>query len=335
MQMKVITGLLCLCLGCSVTGLAQGVTKRGTTAAPFLQIGVGARSAALGGAFTALSDDGSALYWNPAGIDRFQANEFDANYSKWIADMSFFNAGGVLHLGEFGSFGLSVTTLATPRMEIRTVEDPEGLGTYFDAADIAIGATYAKMLTDRFSFGVTFKYIDRRIWHLSADGMAVDFGAQYTMPWSPLKIGMSITNFGSKLRLEGADIMTFQDIDPAKAGNNDAVMSQLYTKEWALPLTFRFGMALEAVRTSSHAVTVVADYVHPNDNNESANVGVEYVFENFLALRAGYQNLFLTDSEQSLTYGGGVSYEGTSVNYAYVKMEHLNYVHQFTVSIQF
>jgi hypothetical protein len=335
MHMKVITGLLCLCIVCAASAQAEGVSKRGTTAAPFLQIGVGARATSLGGAFTALANDGSALYWNPAGIDVFQANEFDANYSQWIAGMKFFNAGGVLHLGGFGSVGLAVTTLATPMMEIRTIEDPEGLGTYFDAADLAIGATYAKMLTDRFSFGVTVKYIQRRIWHMTADGVAADFGAHYTLPWSPMKIGMCISNFGSKLRLQGADIQIFHDIDYTKAGNTDAVMAQLYTKEWALPLAFRFGTAIEMVRSSSHALTAVADYVHPNDNNESVNTGLEYVFEDFFSLRAGYENVFLDDSETGMTFGGGISYAGTAVQYAYVKMKHLNYVHQFSVNIQF
>ena len=38
----------------------------GTRSAEFLTLGAGARAEAMGQAFTAVADDGSALYWNPA-----------------------------------------------------------------------------------------------------------------------------------------------------------------------------------------------------------------------------------------------------------------------------
>lgn len=53
----------------------------GTAAANFLNLGIGARAEAMGGAFTALADDGAALYWNPAGLSQIEDTHIVATYS--------------------------------------------------------------------------------------------------------------------------------------------------------------------------------------------------------------------------------------------------------------
>ena len=40
-----------------------GVDKAGTTAAKFLSIGVGSKATGMGGAFTSIADDATAMYW--------------------------------------------------------------------------------------------------------------------------------------------------------------------------------------------------------------------------------------------------------------------------------
>ena len=47
---------------------AYGVNKTGTTSAKFLSIGVGSNAVGMGGAYTAVADDATAMYWNPAGL---------------------------------------------------------------------------------------------------------------------------------------------------------------------------------------------------------------------------------------------------------------------------
>jgi hypothetical protein len=254
---------------------------------------------------------------------------------NWIADMDFIYAGLVIKAGSAGTFGVSVTSLSTPEMLVRTVDQPEGLGWRFDAADMAIGLSYAKNLTDRFTFGGSFKYIQRRIWHMEANAIAADFGILYSLPWRGARIGMSITNFGSKLQMQGVDAVVPTDIDPTMAGNNGTVLAQLRTKEWALPLTFRFGVGYDVIKSANHKVVVAADYLHPNNNEESANVGIEYGFHETLTLRAGYQSLFMQDAEEGLTLGLGLNQSGIGFDYAYSAFVHLGNVHQFSVRIVF
>ncbi len=311
------------------------VSKVGTTAAPFLEFSVGSRATAMGGAYTAVANDATALYWNPAGISSIPTGEVTFNYLKWLAGMTFTFTGGVLNAGSFGAFGLSITSLATPDMVVRTVDEPEGLGTRFDAGDLAIGLTYARQLTDRFSFGSTFKFIQRRIWHMSANGIAMDFGVLYTMPWDRVKMGMSILNFGSKLQIRGVDALVFTDIDPSKAGNNTAVLAHLRTKTWSLPILFKFGLAYTVLNNHYNHIIVSGDFLHPNNNYESANIGMEYAFLNRFFLRLGYNSLFLKESENGLTFGLGVLYQRINMGYSYARMKHFNFVQQFSIGIQF
>ncbi|RJP66695.1 MAG: hypothetical protein C4539_11035 [Ignavibacteriales bacterium] len=311
------------------------VSKVGTTAAPFLQIGVGSRAAALGEAYTSVTDEASSLYWNPASIDFFANNEVQFNYSDWLADMKFLNAIAVLHIDSYGSFGLSVTSLSTPEMVVRTVDYPEGIGSRFDAADIAMGLSYSKKLTDRFAFGATFKYINRRIWNMNANAIAMDFGIIYKLPLDNMQLGMSILNFGSKLQIQGSDAMVYTDIAEDVIGNNTQILSQLMTKEWALPLSLRFGLSYKVIESEQHHLLLASDYIHPNDNFSSLNFGGEYGFLNHFFVRAGYKSLMLDNAEDGLTFGGGIKYAFFGIDYSYVKMKHLKYVQQFSIKISF
>ena len=71
------------------TLLAQSVSRVGTTAAPFLKIGVGARALAMGEASVTQASDVTALYWNPAGLGVMKRNQFILNHYEYIADLSF------------------------------------------------------------------------------------------------------------------------------------------------------------------------------------------------------------------------------------------------------
>jgi type IX secretion system protein PorV len=319
----------------------QTVSKVGTTVGDFLQIGVGARAAAQGGAFVAAVDDITALYWNPAGLARIAGSEVVVSHSQWLADITFDYVGIGLQMGGLGAVGISLTMLGTPDMLVRTVDRQDGTGESFDAADLAVALTYSRTVTDRFSVGGSVKYIHQRIWHSAASGFAFDLGTQFrTDFFGGMTIGASLFNFGSEMRLDGRDLRTFVDPDPTQLGNNSRVPANFEMDSFALPLNFQFGITTHPIATRMHQLTVSVDALHPSSNNESVNLGMEYGYQDRVLFRTGYQALFLAEAEGGFSAGFGVKqplFDGKTarLDYAYRAVGRLGGVHIVGLAMSF
>ena len=321
---------------------SQNVSKTGTTAASFLEIGVGAAANGMGGAFVGLVNDASALYWNVGGIATLTQYEVILVHTDWIADTKFDYAGLIITLGDFGNFGLSFTSLSMGDMKVRTVEQPEGTGENFSAGDIAIGISYARHLTDRFSVGITAKYIKQSIWHMSSSAFAVDAGTIFkTDLLGGLTIGAVLSNFGTPMRLDGRDTRYFIRVDETKQGSNERIPTNIELDSWDLPLHFQIGVSLPAFQYDNNKLTVSADAIVPNNDYQSLNVGAEFSFMDFFLLRGGYNSLFLMDAEGGLSFGAGVNSKmllSTAIvnfDYAFRDFGKLKNVHTFSVGIKF
>lgn len=307
----------------------------GTSGAQFLQIPVGARPAAMAGAYTAQASDASALFWNPAGIVHVPANDVLFAHTEWWATIRLNHAAFVHTLEDVGSFGASLTVLTMDKMEVTTELEPEGTGRFFDAQDLMIGATFARRLTEDFSAGVTVKYVSQRIWNETAGGFAFDVGTQYRIGYRDLTIAMSMTNFGSDLRYDGLDLNRRYDENPGQA-NNRLTPARLAAEDYPLPLHFQVGLSMTALSVEEMDVVVAADVTHPNDNDERINIGTELRFLEHLFLRGGYR--FGYDTE-SLTLGAGVSVPlgetRLTFDYAYAAYDLLPNINRFSLGVRF
>ena len=315
-------------------------SKTGTTAAQFLKIGIGARSVGMGEAFVATADDISAIYWNPAGLAALTNNEAIFFHSDWLAGINYDFAAISVPLGEWGSLGGFFSALTVPDDKVRTVHDPEGTGELFGASDIALGVSYARKITDRFSFGMNVKYIKEKIWNMSSSAVAMDVGTIYRSQFHDLRIGMMMSNFGTQMQMAGRNALLFVDVDPTINGNNEMIRAHLEMEKWDIPLQFRVGMAFDPIRNSLMRLTVGADAVHPNDNNEFINTGFEYAFKEMLFLRGGYRGYGMNQMEGGLTMGGGFQYGFGStakihLDYAYVDYGRLSSVNRYSISVEF
>ncbi len=306
----------------------------GTSGAQFLQIPIGARAEAMGGAVVGYIDDASSVFWNPAGIAKVKNVQVFFSYMDWFSLFNHSAASLVYTNEDFGSIAGSVIMFNTSDMEITTELEPNGTNRYFDASDMAIGVTYARFLTDKFNVGVTVKYIYQQIWNETADGFAFDIGTQYTLDFQNLTIAMSMTNFGGDLRFEGSDLAVnySSDIYPQAR----ITPAQLATEEYPLPLNFQLGIAFDVFEADFVKMRADIDATHPNDNDEQLLFGTEFSFFDRFYLRGGYK---FNDDEQSFAFGAGanvmVSESAIYFDYAYSVYDLLPSVNTISLKLLF
>lgn len=336
-----ICALSFLVVAISSAQFSQGTTKVGTTVAQFLKIGAGARSLGMGGSAAALEGDVYSIYWNPGALARIEGDGAASfTHAAWIADINFDFAAASLSIGDFGVLGISVTSLGVPQDIVRTEDHPNGDGRVWDANDFALGVTYARALTDRFSIGATFKYIRQGIWNESAQGVAFDIGTIYTTQFNDMKIGASISNFGTKMRLQGPDL-TFNNTPEGQLGQGPQnIPAEYATDYYDIPLSFRLGLSMDVFKSELMRTTVAVDATHPNDNSEYINSGVEFGFRETFFARVGYKSLFLPNSEEGLTWGAGVSAAVSSstamkVDYAFANYGRLKNVQYVSLTVTY
>ncbi len=355
--MKIHTMLLTLVLltaGVVPEQAAAKITpvKKGTTAASFLEIGVGSAGVGVGSAYTTMCEDVSAIYWNPAKLAYVRGLETMFMIQPWLVDINFSFLGAALPVPGIGVFGLGITMLNSGDIAETTMEYQEGTGSSYNATDMAIGMCFARELTDRFSFGFSGKYIYQRISTMSASALALDLGVHVVTPFferpasnvQGLRIGMCISNYGGKMRLNGDDTYIAVDPDLNNGGNNELIEADYRTDAYNLPAVFRVGIAYDIFNLKHHRWTIAADALHPNNNYEYVNAGMEYDMTYFgnlkLQFRGGYKTLLLEDSNQGLAFGFGIQYKyrglsGLRFDYGYSDMRELGKVNSYTISLLF
>jgi hypothetical protein len=299
-----------------VPGAAFGATKPfekvGTYAAQFLKIGVSARATAMGNAFTAVANDASAAYWNPAGIVDVPRTQVGLSHTLWPADINLDYASAVFHTTFFpGTFAVSARSLSMDPMIERTVYRPEGTGREFDAGDMAFGVSYSKFFTDRFSSGVTLNFLHLGLADKSVNTTAIDFGLIYRMGIQGVRLGMMIQSLGSEVNFD--------------------------SRSSKMPTVFKVGLSMKGYEAGAHRVLLSGEFGHPSDNKEHTNLGMEYSFNQFGFLRAGYN--FGYDSHE-LSWGAGMHVDTSqtssiTVDYSWVDMGFLGSVNRFSVGFVF
>ncbi|MBN2410163.1 PorV/PorQ family protein [candidate division KSB1 bacterium] len=323
-----------------LAGYSYPQSKVGTTAASFLGISVGPRATAMGGAFTGIADDATSLYYNPGGISRSGKSQFVFAYTNWLVDTDFSWIGLVFNFDGTNALGVSLTQLNYGEDDVTTVTDPEGTGERWGATDFTAALSYARNLTDRFSIGGNVKYIQEKLWNETATAFALDIGLLYITEFNDMRIGMSISNFGTDLKMDGKDLLKRVDIDPETIGHNENIVSRLKTDPWPLPLFFRVGLAMDVIRSENLSFTTAIDAVRPSDNSEILNVGGELNFSNLLYLRGGYKSLFRDESEEGLTLGLGLnivtgSLFSWTMDYTYADFGLLEDIHMYSLGVSF
>lgn len=335
-----------LCLGAA--GLALGAfgvptagAQSGTAAAEFLEIPIGARATAMGGAFGATASDGTAMYWNPAGIARLQDQTATFEYAQWYAGVDV-NYAAVTSQTRLGTIGVGLTSVRFDDMDVisETTNDQQPTGETFTAGSYALSVSYANALTDRFAIGGTVKVVREQIANSAATGVAFDVGTLFTTPFRGVRLGASILNYGSKMKITGSDLNVPFDPLPGQNGNNGNVPSRIETDRYNMPLLMRVGVASDVYQQAGTRLTLAVDALAPSSAAQHLNLGAELgLLGGLVQLRGGYQELFMADSDRSFTLGGGLRYQfgrlDLAADYAYEASQYFNGVNRLAFALNF
>jgi len=333
---------------------SQTINRYGTTAASFLEIGIGSGPNAMGEAQVAVANDVSSIYWNPAGLSNLRGPSAIFMIQPWVVDISMLFTGGAFVIPNVGIIGLGLTQIDYGEMDVTTLDYQDGTGEKFKATDMATAITFSRKIVSWFSFGSSIKYIRSNIWHSSASAVAVDLGVIVDTEFfsrtqkreNGLKIGMSISNYGTRMKYDGIDLYQPIDISEYEDGNYGDVAGAFRTSEWELPLIFRIGISAQPIVTDFMKLTIATDALHPNNNIESVNLGtsLDYKIPGIGevsvrgGIKSGMDKLFIDSRQFGVMTGVGLKLfylgnQSISIDYLYKSMGILGNVQAYTVSI--
>jgi long-subunit fatty acid transport protein len=270
-----------------VAAPAGALEKIGTTSMQMLKVPIGVRGIGMGNAMAGIVNDAEAVWWNPGALTEVDNDQAIIGQINMPADVHLNSLVWAHRFGDYQTACLQAINLFTGDMPVRTYERPTGTGESFIASDLAIGAGYARKLTDRFSLGGNVRYLHSTLEEVNYDGVAVDLGTLYKTGLRSLRLGMAIQNLGPEVKYSGS----YADYR-GMASNNGQLLEQSF--EGAnLPTMFRLGIGFnffemfKVEHGADHDVNVAAEMNHPNDNRERLNLGAEYGWRQRLFLRAG------------------------------------------------
>jgi Uncharacterised protein family (UPF0164) len=338
-------------------GTTQDNTAYGTTSAEFLLLGAGARGTALGGAYTAIANDPSALYYNPAGAALMTRPGALFGTYDYVAGTRY-SWGGIAFPfdGASKAFGVQLGTFGFKDQPVYTAGQPDGTGATYSVSETFVGLTYAQNFSDRFSAGLTGKFIADNLGDANGRAFAVDFGTNFhaALNGHPVKFSFVLANLGTNIGYSGNALNGGVGRTPLPGEQDVPSLPQparLRTKSFPLPTTFRVGLAYDVLTATSSRLTLLSDFNQPNNSRAGFSGGLEFASRNLggspfsAALRGSYSyyasnNLSpktlptaMSDEEnlQGLAAGGGLSYgQGTfslSVDYAFKYMGILGATH--------
>lgn len=285
--------------------VASGLSKTGSSVGQFLLIEPSARIAAMGNVGVAICDGIQSVYYNPGALGRFRERTVQLTHSEWFAGIDYDYAAIAVPVGGYGNIFSSVTSLNSGEIDVRTVEKPLGTGERYTVSDVALSVGFGRAFSDRFAAGALVNYVGETIWHTSMKTLTLNVGGVYRLTEQGLQLGSSICNYGANASFNGRDLAMQYDNDPSRYGDNSALPGEKYTGEYPVPVLFRVGLSMPKRLSAASDLLVAVNAFHPSDNDESVSLGAEWTWKQAFALRAGYQNLFLGDSEVGLTLGAG------------------------------
>ena len=306
-----------------------GGQRAGTSVFTFLNIGVSARAVGMGESVVALNQDASSVYYNPATIAQISDTELSLTQIKWPAGINYDFLSFTRRFIKNHYLGFNAGILHMEPMAETTEFHPDGTGNYFFFQDRFFGLTYGAKMTDRFSFGLTFKYVSENLAGYAMDALLMDIGTFYWTGFRSLRFCASLSNFGKTVGPNGNYKKTILD------QSSGSEISELTSFEkFSPPTQFRVGAAIDPLDSKQQKLTCSVQLNHPVDNAEYIVAGFEYSYAKIIFLRMGQK---FNKQEENFTFGIGILVPlgpfNLSVDYGYANFDHLSDPKRFSIGL--
>lgn len=284
----------------------------------FLAIGVGGRPLGMGGAFVSLVSDVTAGYWNPGALALIQYPQLSVMHDERFGNLVNYDYGSIaIPWGPKVSFGLSVIRLGVDDVPNTNgaLIDLNGNGyldpgeridyskiKFFNAADYAFFLTYSKKQSEKLSYGVNLKVINRSLDEGSAWGVGFDVGAIYS-PMANFRVGanlMDLTTTYLAWNTGRKELIT----PTAKVGGSYDIT---IFKTGRITPAVDFDVRFENRKFASLA--------HLGPVSFDMHAGLEYGFKDLFAVRVGYNDV------KQLTLGAGIKLPKLNIDYSFAKFD--------------
>lgn len=277
----------------------------GETAANFLKIGIGAQSAGMGGAYTAVAEGAVASFWNPANMARLEKGDLVLGHQSWLQDIAL----------EYGSisFGLREDWVGNASIVYMGYGDIPGYDAFgnstgqISAYDMMASVSGSYRINDDFSAGLTVKLVRQQLDQISASTVAGDLGVQYSS--SVWRAGLVVANLGGKMKFESVSEK--------------------------LPSEIRLGLA---VKPFSSDILLATDLSKLFDGGIKLANGFQVGFEGQYFVRGGWEyNQNGIGWESTFNTGLGMKFNEYSINYSYTIGNSLTQedLHRFSLGYSF
>ncbi|NIT61064.1 MAG: hypothetical protein GWN00_34135 [Aliifodinibius sp.] len=340
---RIYAGIITIVLLVSTIATGQDTKYAGA----FLDLGIGARGMALGGAYVSVANDGSAFYWNPAGAATLLRAEVSGMYASLFKSLAtHFYIGFTRPLHGAGAVSINWIRLSVsdiPRYDSKLLDNPNS--TY--ASRVADGPDFA--LTNE-PFGFSNNNNDALFITLSKQNkIDIDFGWQYFVMPITIPIGLNVKlirqtlfdkegsgigfDFGSMLKFGLDDLLNDSHLGKVSVGfavkdifeteitwDTDSRHSDRITRTW------HFGSSYLQPLPKLSSQLLFAYSLQKSQPNSPHNFGLEYLYYDRLAIRFG-----LTESK--FTAGVGIKLSLFRFDYAFRSHE-LGGSHRINTSIQ-
>ncbi len=300
---------ICILLLTNCLNAQEINSNAGTSAFSFLKINVSARAVGMGGAFTGLADDESALYYNPAGITSIEDSKYIVGYHNYFFDMQTGFLGYIKPINEKRTIGFYLSYLNYGSFT-QTAQTGSVIGD-FGGGDLLFALSIAQKKDHNISYGLTAKFIYERIDTYTATGAAFDLALKYNSDRGRFGAGIMLQNVGVQL-------------------------SSLGTTKDKLPSTIRSGISF---KPRGVPMTITSDLILPFDNDMIFAIGADYYNFKPFYIRLGWNsfgsNYKATNSNASLTglsLGCGFDIKKMQISYAFSPSADLGDSHRITVT---